>query len=123
MKGYQVDAGDRWWGKLYDESRRKKVIGKPADQDRVNQAIRAGDWNEYRILAEGRRIRSWINGVPALDFTETDLTIPLDGKIGFQIHGGGKALAQFREVTILKLPPTVDAPTWKQVGRSDADAP
>jgi hypothetical protein len=22
MKGYQVDAGERWWGKLYDESRR-----------------------------------------------------------------------------------------------------
>lgn len=23
MSGYQIDAGDRWWGKLYDESRRR----------------------------------------------------------------------------------------------------
>ena len=27
MAGYQVDAGIGWWGKLYDESRRNKVVG------------------------------------------------------------------------------------------------
>ena len=26
MSGYQVDAGDEWWGKLYDESRRNRVL-------------------------------------------------------------------------------------------------
>ena len=26
MSGYQVDAGPGWWGKLYDESRRNRVI-------------------------------------------------------------------------------------------------
>ena len=31
MSGYQVDAGDGWWGKLYDESRRNKVIANPVD--------------------------------------------------------------------------------------------
>ena len=31
MSGYQVDAGDGWWGKLYDESRRNKVIAESAD--------------------------------------------------------------------------------------------
>lgn len=31
MKGYQVDAGPGWWGKLYNESCRNNVIGKPKD--------------------------------------------------------------------------------------------
>jgi len=118
MSGYQVDVGDGWWGKIYDESRRNKVVGEAANLQAVNDAIRPGDWNEYRILAEGRRIRSWINDVPALDYTEADQSIPLDGHIGFQVHGGGKALVQVKDVTIERLPPTLNAPTWADVQRS-----
>ncbi|PAW66205.1 MAG: hypothetical protein B9S34_08665 [Opitutia bacterium Tous-C1TDCM] len=116
MSGYQVDAGDGWWGKLYDESRRNKVIAVPADLPAVNAAVRPNDWNDYRILAEGPRLRSWINGVPALDYTETDPAIALDGKIAVQIHSGGMALVQVKDVTLVELPPTPGAPTWDQVG-------
>jgi putative heme-binding domain-containing protein len=116
MSGYQVDAGDKWWGKLYDESRRNKVIADSPDSAAVTASIRAGDWNDYRILAEGPRLRSWINGVAALDYTETDPAIALDGKIGIQIHSGGIALVQVKDVTIDELPPTPGAPTWDQVG-------
>ncbi|MSU48728.1 MAG: DUF1080 domain-containing protein [Opitutus sp.] len=115
MSGYQVDAGDGWWGKLYDESRRNKVIAESADLAAVNAAVKPGDWNEYRIRTEGPRIRSWINGVPALDYTETEPAIAQDGHIAIQIHGGGMALAQVKEVRIEVLPPT-PGPTWDQVG-------
>jgi len=102
MCGYQVDAGKDWWGKLYDESRRNKVIGEPIDP----AALKANDWdwNDYRIVCEGRRIRSWINGVPALDYTEADPSIPIDGMIGLQTHGGGKFIVQFKDVMIKELP-------------------
>ena len=103
MRGYQVDAGDGWWGKLYDESRRNKVIASAADLAAVNAAVRPNDWNDYRILAEGPRIRTWINGVPAIDFTETDASIPLDGRIGIQIHSGGVATIEVREVILTEL--------------------
>jgi hypothetical protein len=89
MSGYQVDYGPGWYGKLYDESRRKKVIADSTDPKAVTGAIREGDWNEYRILAEGPRIRTWINGVPALDYTERDASVALDGHIAIQIHSGG----------------------------------
>ena len=112
MSGYQVDAGDGWWGKLYDESRRNKVVGQAADLKAVAAAVRANDWNEFRILAEGKRIRSWINGVAALDYTEQDAKIALDGHIGFQAHGGGKVSVQVKDVTIKRLPPTPGAATW-----------
>lgn len=79
MAGYQVDAGDGWWGKLYDESRRRRVIAEPADPAAVDAAVNRGGWNDYRILAEGPRIRSWINGVAALDFTDPAPGIARDG--------------------------------------------
>jgi hypothetical protein len=116
MSGYQVDAGDNWWGKLYDESRRNKVIAEPADLAAVNAAVKPNDWNEYRIRTEGARIRSWINGVPALDYTETETGIAQDGHIALQIHSGGQALVQVKDISIEELPPTPGAPTWAQVG-------
>ena len=120
MSGYQVDAGDGWWGKLYDESRRNKVIATSAQLTAVAAAVRPGDWNEYRIRVEGPRLRSWLNGVAALDYTETDPTIALDGHIGLQIHSGGPALAQFKDLELDELPPTPGAPTWDQVGHPQA---
>jgi hypothetical protein len=116
MSGYQVDAGDKWWGKLYDESRRNKVIAEPIDAAAADAAVKRDDWNDYRILAEGPRIRSWINGVPALDYTETDPAIALDGKVALQVHSGGMALVQFKDIAITELPPTPGAPTWDKVG-------
>lgn len=120
MSGYQVDAGDGWWGKLYDESRRNKVVGQAADLAAVNAAVKSGEWNEYRVRAEGPHIQSWINGVLALDYTEADPNIPQDGFIGIQIHAGGVALVQVKDVTIEELPPTPDAPTWAKVGMPGA---
>ncbi len=116
MSGYQVDAGDGWWGKLYDESRRRKVIAESPHAAAVTAAVKPDDWNEYRILTEGARIRSWINGVPAVDYTETDPNIAQDGHIGIQIHGGGMALVQVKEISLEELPPTPGAPTWAKVG-------
>ncbi|NBY37792.1 MAG: DUF1080 domain-containing protein, partial [Verrucomicrobia bacterium] len=115
MSGYQVDYGKGWYGKLYDESRRKKVVADAVNPAAVLAAIKEGDWNEYRILAEGPRIRSWINGVPALDFTETEANIAQDGKIGLQIHAGGPAEVQVKDVSIEELPPTPGALTWDKV--------
>jgi hypothetical protein len=116
MSGYQVDAGEGWWGKLYDESRRNKVIAEPANLAAVTAAVKPGDWNDLRVRAEGPRIRSWINGVPALDYTEAEPNIAQDGKIAIQIHSGGVATVQVKDVAIEELPPTPGAPTWEKVG-------
>ena len=120
MSGYQVDYGAGWYGKLYDESRRNKVVGQAPDVKAAEAAIHPDDWNEYRIRAEGPRIQSWINGVPALDYTEADPNVPQDGFIGIQIHGGGKAQVQVKDVFIEELLPTPNAPTWEKLGGVDA---
>ncbi len=123
MAGYQVDYGPGWYGKIYDESRRNKVIAESKDAKVVDAAIKPGEWNEYVIRAEGARIRSWINGVPALDYMEPDANIAQDGHIGIQVHGGGKALIQAKDITIEELPATPGAPTWEKVGKPGEKKP
>jgi putative membrane-bound dehydrogenase-like protein len=115
MSGYQVDYGKGWYGKIYDESRRNKVIADSKDPAAVIAAVKEGEWNDYRILAEGNRIRSWVNGVPALDYVETEPNIAADGKIALQIHSGGMAVIQAKDITIEELPATPGALTWDKV--------
>ena len=122
MTGYQVDCGAGWFGKIYDEFRRNKVIWAPTPEQQValDKAIDVFGWNEYRIRAEGPRIQTWINGVHCIDYTETDKNIALDGLIGPQVHSGGVCLVQVKDVTIEELPPTPGAPTWESLGGVDA---
>jgi hypothetical protein len=105
MTGYQADLGDKYWGSLYDESRRNKTLAKP-DDSLVAQLLKPGDWNDYEIRAEGRRIRLFLNGRQTVDYTEPDETIPQSGLIGLQVHGGGKARVSYRDITIENLGPS-----------------
>nr|AIA87898.1 DUF1080 [uncultured Streptomyces sp.] len=100
--GYQADLGQTYYGALYDESRRKKTLVQP-DAEVIAKALKLNEWNEYRIRAEGRHIQLWINGVQTVDYTEPDESIPQVGYIGLQIHGGGKALAQYKDIKIEEL--------------------
>jgi Domain of Unknown Function (DUF1080) len=102
MVGYQADLGARYWGSLYDESRRNKVLAE-GDPAVVAQVLKLNDWNDYEIRAEGRRIRLSINGRQTVDYTEPDESIPQTGLIGLQIHGGGKAQVSYKDITIQEL--------------------
>lgn len=103
MIGYQADIGDGWWGALYDESRRNKVLAKPSDAE-MGKPVKKGDWNDYEIRCEGRRLVLKINGVTTVDYTEPDASIPQSGRIGLQVHGGGKTLVSFKDITVEELP-------------------
>ena len=116
MSGYQADAGKGYWGTLYDETRRGSVVPKVIDSAALQAVLRPDGWNEYRIRTEGPHIQFWLNGVRTVDYIETAPGIAQDGCIGLQIHGGGKALVQFKDLFIQELPPTPHAPTWKQLG-------
>lgn len=114
--GYQADYGEpSWYAGIYDEGRRSKFIA-PADMKVVHPAIHLWDWNDYEIRAEGNRIRTWINGVPGVDYKEEDPNIPIDGILGIQLHAGGNAKVQVKDVFIEELPATPDAPTWEKLG-------
>jgi hypothetical protein len=102
MSGYQADMGEGYWGSLYDESRRNKTLVQPS-ADLIKRVLKPNDWNEYEIRCEGRRIRLRLNGELTVDYTETDDKIPLSGRIALQIHGGGKAEASYKDITLEEL--------------------
>lgn len=103
VSGYQADLGDGYWGALYDESRRNKVLVAP-DKEAVLKVLKMSEWNEYVIRCEGPRIQLWINGLKTVDYTEADAKIPQKGIVAVQIHGGGKAEAWYRDIVIEELP-------------------
>ena len=103
MVGYQCDIGEGWWGALYDESRRNKVLIKP-DPKAVDKALKKNDWNQYVIRCQGKHIRTSINGVEMIDYTEADDSLPQFGLIGLQVHGGGPAVASYKDVVVEVLP-------------------
>lgn len=104
MAGYQVDIGDpEWWGCIYDESRRNKIMAK-SDMTAINKVLKRGDWNDYLIRCEGRRVRAYINGVQTVDYMEADESIVQHGRIGLQVHGGGKAEAWYKDIEVEVLP-------------------
>ncbi len=101
MIGYQADVGPSWWGKLYDESRRRKVIGNWVSEE-AGKASKEG-WNDYKIRCEGKRVRIWLNGVLTCDYTEKDDDIPLTGYIALQAHSGPPFEVSYRKIEIKEL--------------------
>ena len=102
MIGYQADLGQNYWGALYDESRRRKVLAGP-DAEQLKKVLKLSDWNRYRIRCQGKRIQLWINDFQTVDYTETDNTIKQSGKIALQIHGGPPGEAWYRNLQITPL--------------------
>src|SRR5687767_12706615 len=48
MSGYQADLGDKYWGSLYDESRRNKTLVAPPAEV-IKEILKPADWNDYEI--------------------------------------------------------------------------
>ena len=103
VSGFQADFGAGLDGALYDESRRNKVLAKP-DKNALEKSAKPGEWNDYRIRAEGDRIQLWLNGVLTVDYTETDPKISRTGIIALQIHGNAKSEVRYKEIVIEELP-------------------
>ena len=103
--GYQVemdtDPDRAWTGGIYFEGGSKDENGEwirkagwlndLKDNKPAQEARRLGEWNHLKIVAKGRRIQTWLNGVPAADFTDNDdkAFVP-EGVIALQVHGVGK---------------------------------
>jgi hypothetical protein len=103
VSGFQADIGQDYWGALYDESRRKKVLARP-DKETVAKIAMLNAWHTYTIHCEGDRIRLCVDGLPTVDYTETDKSVEKDGIIALQVHGGAKTVARYKDISIQELP-------------------
>ncbi len=60
----------------------------PDDELIPHREMRDGAWNSFRIVAQGPRIRTWINGKPIEDLADEEIyRTHAGGFIGLQVHG------------------------------------
>jgi hypothetical protein len=100
--GYQADMGQQYWGCLYDESRRKRVLAQASPE--ALAGLKKDGWNEYTITANGNRITLELNGVKSVEWVENEPGIEDSGFIALQLHGGPPLKMEFRDLMIRELP-------------------
>ena len=70
----------------------------------VSKFIKPKEWNDYRIVCQGKEIKFWINGQPTISYTEKKASIPSKGVIAFQLHKGPPMKVLFKNIQIKELP-------------------
>jgi len=73
----------------------------PAQTDKVEAIHKTGEWNHLKVVATGKRIQTFLNGEPMVDYTGVVLVD--EGPIGLQLHGGVHMLVKFRNIRIKEL--------------------
>lgn len=101
MVGYQADIGEGYWGDIYDEHRRGKLVSGYLGS--LTYVLNEEGWNSYIIRCKGNFHELYINGVKTAEYEEMDQSIPKSGLIGIQLHSGGKAKIELRDLTITDL--------------------
>lgn len=101
MVGYQADIGKGYWGDIYDEHRRGKLVS--GNLNTLKHILNEEGWNSYIIRCIGNKHELYINGVKTAEYVEKDPKIPSKGVIGIQLHSGGNAKVEFKNITIQQL--------------------
>jgi hypothetical protein len=104
----EIEASPGLAGFVYGEATGRGWLT-PEQHLEPHAHFRNGDWNHYRIVARGPRIRTWLNGQPIEDLTdeETYRSHP-HGFIGLQVHGvepgSGPYEVAWRRLRLRELP-------------------
>ena len=64
----EIEASPGESGYIYGEATGRGWLV-PDDVRKPHSHLKNGEWNQYRVLAKGPRIQTWINGQPVADLT------------------------------------------------------
>jgi hypothetical protein len=104
----EIMAGPGHSGYIYGEATRFGWLSPEPNQPNSNHIIfKNGGWNMYRILAQGPRIQTWVNGIKVADLTHEEVyKTHSRGFIGLQVHsiarGSGPYEVRWRNLRILE---------------------
>jgi len=102
--GYQADAGQVYWGLIYDEGRRHALLTEHPEGFSIDDDINHGEWNDFVVRAEDGHLRVWVNGILISDYTEEDADIAaVTGFIAVQAHAGPPSEIWYRDLRIKEL--------------------
>ncbi len=128
VNGYQCehdqDPKRSWMAGLYDEARRgwlvpyrnddKTKVFPEAEVKKQEEARKAftkqgqeitklDDWNDIRILCQGKHIQIWLNGKERVDYTDEAKEFTPEGFFALQVHAGKSCKVRWRNLRIKEL--------------------
>jgi len=122
VQGYQadIDSSPRFTGMNYEEGGRTflarrgervtitkdgaKAVEAIGNPDELQQKVKAEDWNEYVIIAQGHRLRHFVNGVLFSELIDDqEGKAAASGVLAVQLHAGPPMKVQLKEVRMREL--------------------
>ncbi|TFH27604.1 MAG: DUF1080 domain-containing protein [Bacteroidia bacterium] len=73
----------------------------PGQTDKVEEFHKIGEWNHLKVVVNGLRIQTFLNGEPMVDYT--GVVLADEGPIGLQLHGGVHMSVKFRNIRVREL--------------------
>jgi len=118
----EIEASPGQSGFIYGEATGRGWLSpEPGSKDpavKQHSLLKNGEWNHYRIVAQGARIQTFINGQPVADLTDEEIyKTHSEGHLGLQVHGIKKDLhpmqVSWKNLYIRELdPPTATTGEW-----------
>lgn len=99
--GYQADIGKGYWGDIHDEHRRNNLM--KGDTKELFKDFKEDEWGTYKIVCKGDSHKLYINDHLVADYTEKEAAIPKKGVIALQLHSGGVAKMEYKDIYIKEL--------------------
>jgi hypothetical protein len=82
----------------------KKVVGQCISDEQYANLFQLDQWNDVVIVAQGNRIKHYLNDRLILDFTDNDPQLALsEGVLALQLHAGKPMWAEFKNIRLREL--------------------
>jgi hypothetical protein len=124
VSGYQadIDFANTFAGILYEEKGRgilakrgekvtidgkgEKAASRFADASALGASIHPGQWNDFRVVADGNRLQHFINGTLTAEVIDEQADkAATKGVIALQIHRGPAMVVRFKNIKLRMLKP------------------
>ncbi len=138
--GYQADLedGPNWIGGIYEQGGRGVLTRRSvsllangpnsdydllADPKSMKDIGRGPGWHTYRIRAEGRWIRLWVDGTLTCELDDRTDQAALEGLFALQLHQGPPMTVRYRNIRVQRLTPDQERAPRKWITAAGATAP
>lgn len=101
VNGWQVEVAPKGHGTggIYESYGRGWLIQIPKEKE---EFLKVGDWNTMRILVQGNKVTTWLNGQEMVNFDDEKIGAG-QGRIALQIHDGGGIKVLWRNLKLKTL--------------------
>ena len=101
VSGWQVEVAppNKHTGGIYESYGRGWLIKPDAEKEK---ALKMGEWNTLKIVANGPSITSWLNGVEMVHLSDEKIGQG-EGAVALQIHDGGGIKVKWRNIKLKAL--------------------